>query len=211
MIFHRLAQEESSSTNDMMQQAIGDNILDDDYQQNCHNDNNHGNQTITNATTENSGKDENAEQPIDHLDDDGNDDVEEPADEEPDWEKLGENEPATLEQVDIFLRAREIRDEADERFSSVMDECNIMLDNTKKQILQAAADMHNMHREELDFLEAEIKQTLVWNHQIRTKMKRELEETRTRAQGLFSQLLMTVSQPLAQSCGAGKRSNPRGN
>ena len=121
---------------------------------------------------------------------------EEAVEDEPDWEKLAENEPAALEQVELYLKAREIRDEADEHFSNVMDECNTALENAQKRILQAAADMHNMHREELDYLESEIKQTLVWNHQVRSKMKRELEETRARAQGLFSQLLMNVSQPL---------------
>lgn len=116
-----------------------------------------------------------------------------------------------MEQLELFLKTREIRDEADERFSNAMDECNTALENAKKSILQAAADMHNMHREELDYLESEIKQTLVWNHQVRSKMKRELEETRTRAQGLFSQLLMTVSQPLPFNGGANsfQRDNTR--
>ena len=182
----------------MAQQSNITNIVDDDYH---HNDDNDRNQAPA----------ENPEHPTEQHNGDGNDDVEEPVDEEPDWEKLGENDPAALEQVDIFLRAREIRDEADEHFSSVMDECNTMLENTKKQILQAAADMHNMHREELDYLEAEIKQTLLWNHQMRTKMKRELEETRTRAQGLFSQLLMTVSQPLTKVCGVAPRTDSRAN
>lgn len=135
---------------------------------------------------------------------------EEAVEDEPDWEKLAENEPAALEQVELFLKTREIRDEADERFSNVMDECNTALENAQKRILQAAADMHNMHREELDYLESEIKQTLVWNHQVRSKMKRELEETRARAQGLFSQLLMTVSQPLAFVSGANFRRDNAG-
>lgn len=182
------------------------NIVDDDY---YHNDDNDRNQTAPSATNANLRREENAEHPPEQDNGDGTDDMEEPVDEEPDWEKLGENEPAAQEQVDFFLRAREIRDEADERFSSVMDECNTMLENTKKQILQAAADMHNIHREELDYLESEIKQTLLWNHQIRTKMKRELEETRTRAQGLFSQLLMTVSQPLTLGCSVGQRNEKR--
>jgi hypothetical protein len=109
---------------------------------------------------------------------------------------LGDNEPAARQQVELFLRTRELRDEADERFSVVMDECHTLFETAKKQMLQAAADVHNMHRDELDYLEAEIKQTLVWNHQVRMKMRQELEESRTRAQGMFSQLLQTVSHPM---------------
>jgi len=132
---------------------------------------------------------------IDNRGDNQEDD--EVIDEEPDWEKLlGESEPAAKEQIELFLRTREIRDEADETFSAAMDECNIRMEEAKKKILQAAADMHNFHRERLDNLEVDIKHTVVWNHQLRTKMKKELEETRSKAQGLFSQLLMSVSQPL---------------
>jgi len=145
-----------------------------------------------------------------HDDKQDDDHVEDTTEEEPDWDALRENGPAAQDQVEIFLKAREIRDEADDRFSSVMDECNTMLEATKKQILQAAADMHNMHREELDYLETEIKQTLVWNHQVRTKMKQELEETQNRAQGLFSHLLMTVSQPLKFFAGGSKRDDSVG-
>lgn len=109
---------------------------------------------------------------------------------------MGENDPATQEQIELFLKTREIRDQTDDSFSKVMDECNTILEDAKKQILQAAADMHNVHRQELNDLERDIRGTLVWNHEARTKMKLELEETQSRAQGLFSQLLMTVSQPM---------------
>mmetsp|Transcript_28153 Transcript_28153/g.41585 ORF Transcript_28153/g.41585 Transcript_28153/m.41585 type:complete len:236 (-) Transcript_28153:1032-1739(-) len=122
---------------------------------------------------------------------------EEAVDDEPDWENLGENEPVVKEQIELFLKTREIRDEADSRFAVAMDECNASMEKAKEQILQAAADIHHFHQERLDNLEAEIKQRVVWNHQLRTQMTKELEDTRSKAQGLFSQLLMSVSQPLA--------------
>lgn len=118
-------------------------------------------------------------------------------DEEPDWDKLGANDPNAQAQIDMFLKAREMRDQADDHFSHTMDDCHNRLEATKKQILQAVANVHNLHRTELDYLEADIKSTLIWNHKARTEMTAQLEETRNRAQGLFQQLLMNVSaQPL---------------
>lgn len=108
------------------------------------------------------------------------------------------------EQIELFLKTREIRDEADSRFAAAMDECNASMEKAKEEILQAAADIHHFHQEQLDNLEAEIKQRVVWNNQLRKQMKKDLEETRSKAQGLFSQLLMSVSQPMAFLSGSKK-------
>jgi hypothetical protein len=96
-----------------------------------------------------------------------------------------------------------MRDQADDHFSHAMDDCHARLEATKKAILQAVANVHNLHRTELDYLEADIKSTIVWNHKARTEMTAQLEETRNRAQGLFQQLLMNVSSSQASLFGAG--------
>eukprot|EP00545_Synedropsis_sp_CCMP1620_P005913 CAMPEP_0119015198 /NCGR_PEP_ID=MMETSP1176-20130426/10608_1 /TAXON_ID=265551 /ORGANISM="Synedropsis recta cf, Strain CCMP1620" /LENGTH=242 /DNA_ID=CAMNT_0006968469 /DNA_START=91 /DNA_END=819 /DNA_ORIENTATION=+ len=118
--------------------------------------------------------------------------VDDEEDEEPDWDNLGATDPNAQAQIDLFLKAREMRDQADDSFSHTMDDCHNRLEATKKAILQAVANVHNLHRTELDYLEADIKSTLLWNHKARTEMTAQLEETRNRAQGLFQQLLMNV-------------------
>lgn len=131
-------------------------------------------------------------------------------DEEPDWDKLSQHEPAKTD-VATFLQARATQDAADERFAAFLDDCHASFKQCLDDLLQTAADVHTLHRERLDALEGEIRQTVVWNEEMRSRMHQKLEEGATAAQGLFSkllqqigsaQLMLSAAQPVDQGVDA---------
>ena len=115
--------------------------------------------------------------------------------EEPDWEQISQHEPAQTD-VPIFLSARDRRDAAFSRFGAALDECHANLKNSVDELLSTAASIHHVQSEKLDELEMEIKQHFIGNEEKRAAMHQRLQESATAAQGLFSQLLQRVSQPL---------------
>jgi len=125
---------------------------------------------------------------------------EELEEEEPNWEAISLHEPAKSD-VPIFLSARNRRETAFSRFSEALDECHASLKHSVDELLTTAAKIHHDQSEKLDELEMEIKQYCVGNEQKRAVMHKRLEESATAAQGLFSQLLMRVSQPFSNVCG----------
>jgi len=123
---------------------------------------------------------------------------EEQEEEDPNWEIISKHEPAQTD-VPIFLSARDHRDEAYARFGAALDECHASLKHSVDELLSTAASIHHVHSEKLDELEIAIKDHFVGNEAKRDAMHRKLQESATAAQGLFSQLLMRVSQPLADT------------
>lgn len=119
-------------------------------------------------------------------------------DDEPDWDAVAQHEPAKTD-APIFLAARDRRAAANERFAAVLDEIHASLRHSVDEILKTAADMHNEQRERLDDYEIELKRDFIENEAARDVMHKKLEESATAAQGLFAQLLMRVSQPLASA------------
>jgi len=142
------------------------------------------------------------EDPQDDNNQDRDEDVqeEEEQEEEPDWESIAQHEPAQTD-VPVFLSARDHRDAADERFAAMLDECHKALHQAVDDLLNTAADIHNVQREKLDALELQLKTDFVCNEEARATMQRRLEESATAAQGLFAKLLMRVSQPLFAAAG----------
>lgn len=117
-------------------------------------------------------------------------------DDEPDWNVILQHEPAKTD-APVFLAARDRRDVADERFAAALDQCHAVLKQCIEDLLKTAANIHNMQREKLDGLEIELKDYFTQNEENRVLMEKRLQESATAAQGLFAQLLMRVSQPIA--------------
>ena len=120
-------------------------------------------------------------------------------DEDPDWEVISLHEPAKSD-VPIFLSARNSRNDAHLRFGAALDECHASLKNSMDELLSTAASIHHVQSEKLDALEMEIKHLLVENEDRRATMQQKLQESATAAHGLFTELLMKVSQPLKMTC-----------
>jgi hypothetical protein len=112
-----------------------------------------------------------------------------------DWDKLAQTEPARTD-IPIFLGALSRKEAANERFAAMLDECHSSLHECVDTLLQTVADVHNMHGNQMEAMEADIKHNLVCNHEARIQMERRLQESATAAQGIFAKLLMRVTEPL---------------
>jgi hypothetical protein len=112
-----------------------------------------------------------------------------------DWDKLSQSEPARTD-IPIFLGALSRKEAANERFAAVLDECHSSLHECVDALLQTVADVHNIHSNQMEAMEADIKHNLVCNDEARALMQRRLQESATAAQGLFAKLLMRVTEPL---------------
>lgn len=123
------------------------------------------------------------------------DDEEQPPQDDLDWDKLAQSEPARTD-IPVFLAALARKEQADERFAAVLDEAHSSLLSCVNALLQTVADVHNMQRERMDAMEADIKHNLVCNDEARAQMQVRLQESATAAQGLFQRLLQRVTEPL---------------
>jgi hypothetical protein len=115
-----------------------------------------------------------------------------PGEEDPDWDELTKQEPAKTD-VPIFLAARDRRDQSDERFAAMLDDFHASFKASTDTLLQIAADIYDMHREKLDFMEGNIKQNMVWNEETRAQMEKTVAETSSTAQSAIAGLLQRLS------------------
>ena len=113
-------------------------------------------------------------------------------DEDPEWDELIKHEPAKTD-VPIFLAARDRRDQSDERFAAMLDEFHASYKASTDALLQFAADIYDMHREKLDFMEGNVKQSMVWNNETRARMEQTVAELATTSQGAIAGLLMRLN------------------
>ena len=116
-------------------------------------------------------------------------------DQEPDWDTIAQDGPARTD-APIFLAAREKLKAAEDQFAAALDEINAALKQSIDDLLNTAANIHNIQLEKLEALEADLKHSFVGNHEARVEMQTNLEQSAKNAQGLFAQLLMRVSQPI---------------
>ena len=112
-----------------------------------------------------------------------------------DWDKLAQSEPARTD-VPIFLTALGHKEAADDRLALVLDEAHQSLLGAVEALLTTVANVHNMQRDRLEAMEADIKHNLVCNDQARAQMQVRLEESAHAAQGLFAKLLQRVTAPI---------------
>jgi hypothetical protein len=122
---------------------------------------------------------------------------EEEQDDDIDWDKLAQSEPAATD-IPIFLGAHSRKEAANERFAAILDECHSSLHECVDALLQTVADVHNLHSNQMEAMEADIKHNLVCNDEARAQMQLRLQESATAAQGLFAKLLQRVTEPLHQ-------------
>jgi hypothetical protein len=116
-------------------------------------------------------------------------------DDDIDWDTLAQSEPAATD-IPIFLGAHSRKEAADERFAAVLDECHSSLHDCVDALLQTVADVHNLHSNQMEAMEADIRHNLVCNDEARAQMQLRLQESATAAQGLFAKLLQRVTEPL---------------
>jgi hypothetical protein len=83
-----------------------------------------------------------------------------------DWDKLAQTEP-THTDVPIFLGALSRKEAANEHFAATLDECHSSLHECIDTLLQTVAGVHNMHSNQMEAMEADIKHKLVCNHESR--------------------------------------------
>lgn len=112
-----------------------------------------------------------------------------------DWNKLAQSEPARTD-VPIFLAALSRKEAANDRFAAVLDEAHSSLLQSVEALLQTVADVHNVQRDRMEAMEADIKHNLVCNDEARAQMQVRLQESANAAQGLFSKLLQRVTEPI---------------
>ena len=115
-----------------------------------------------------------------------------------DWDKLAQCEPARTD-IPMFLGALSRKEAANERFAAMLDECHVSLHQCVDALLQTVANVHNVHSNQMEAMEADIKHNLVCNHEARAQMERRLQESATAAQGLFAKLLMRVTEPIQEA------------
>jgi hypothetical protein len=116
-------------------------------------------------------------------------------DDDVDWDKLAQSEPARTD-IPIFLAALGEKEAADDRLALVLDEAHQSLLGAVEALLTTVANVHNMQRDRLEAMEADIKHNLVCNDQARAQMQVRLQESAHAAQGLFAKLLERVTAPI---------------
>jgi hypothetical protein len=134
------------------------------------------------------------ESPSRHEEEDQEEQQEE-EDDDIDWDKLAQSEPARTD-IPIFLAALARKDAADERFALALDEAHQSLLGAVEALLTTVANVHNMQRDRLEAMEADIKHNIICNDQARAQMQVRLEESANAAQGLFAKLLQRVTDPI---------------
>jgi len=123
------------------------------------------------------------------------DDDEEQQEDDIDWDKLAQSEPARTD-IPIFLAAHARKEEANDRFAAVLDDAHSSLLACVEALLTTVAEVHNVQRDRLEAMEADIKHNLVCNDEARAQMQVRLQESANAAQGLFAKLLQRVTEPI---------------
>lgn len=143
----------------------------------------------------------------------GINEVDQPADDEPNWERILQHDPARTE-VPIFLAGRSRRDETNDRLGAGLDLLHNSVAANMKGLGEVVKTLLNDRAEKLYEYEVILKNDYVYNEKSRASMHAKLEESAKMAQGLFANLLMRVAQPgdeagAASAIGAaGVASNP---
>ena len=122
-------------------------------------------------------------------DDDGNG-----GDQEPDWGKIMQNEPARAE-VPVFLAGRERREAACNRFQSSIENYHAVMEGYAQELTQTVADLYNNRMLKLYEHEQVLKQEYAFNDESRGKMLHKLQESSAAIQKMFQEMIVRVMLP----------------
>jgi len=125
---------------------------------------------------------------------------------EPDWAAIAAHPPSS-EDVPLFLAARDRRIAAETAFSAALDEVHDRLNIHVQELLAAAAEVYNVHKQRFDEMEEHIISSMTHNDRARREMEVKLNESAERAHSMFQKLLMRVTGPLVGNTSRGHGSN----
>jgi hypothetical protein len=115
-------------------------------------------------------------------------------DEEPNWGKMIQHEPAQTE-VPVFLAGRERREAACTRFQSAIEDYHSVMEGYTQQLTQTVADLYNSRMLKLNEHEQILKQEYAFNDDARRKMLHKLQESSAAIQTMFQEMIMRVMLP----------------
>lgn len=109
------------------------------------------------------------------------------ANEEPEWDKLIEAHEPNRNKVNRFLRAREMKNQADLLLNEIMEEVDATFQDIEGRTTNCIwSIMDKIEGENMQPLEATLKDTIVDNHARRQENRQKLEETDQAAENFFT-------------------------
>ena len=115
-------------------------------------------------------------------------------DQEPDWGKIMQHEPAQTE-VPVFLNGRERREAACSRFQSSIEDYHAIMDGYAQELTQTVADLYNNRMLKLNEHEQILKHEYAFNDESRGQMLRKLQDSSASIQKMFQEMIMRVMLP----------------
>eukprot|EP00986_Skeletonema_menzelii_P000323 scaffold92_cov140-Skeletonema_menzelii.AAC.2 len=115
-------------------------------------------------------------------------------DQEPDWGKIMQHEPAQTE-VPVFLNGRERREAACSRFQRSIEDYHAIMDGYAQELTQTVADLYNNRMLKLNEHEQILKHEYAFNDESRGKMLHKLQESSANIQKMFQEMIMRVMLP----------------
>lgn len=106
---------------------------------------------------------------------------------EPDWQMIASN-PRAKDDVPVFLSAQQKRRDAENRFACAMDSAFEELRFCSESLLRIAAGVSNSKSEQLDHMEANIREVFIQNHQSMSDMNTKLQAFAIQAQKQVEEL-----------------------
>ncbi len=122
------------------------------------------------------------------------DNDEEAPEEEPDWEKMTQFEPARTE-VPIFLSARDRREESNHRYISAIEDLDNSLSHGIEELVQTMEELFHSNGEKLFGYETNLKSDYAYIEKLRASLQMKLQKSFNAATAYFNNLLQRVAQP----------------
>ena len=122
---------------------------------------------------------------------------EELTNEDPDWSKLEEHEP-NRDKIDRFLRARDMKAQADMMLKETVDQVSAVLHDIERGTTDCLYDiMDKIEQEKTKPLHASLKYTIRDNHARRQENRQKLESTNQVARGFFANTMALLQRGAA--------------
>mmetsp|Transcript_14050 Transcript_14050/g.28427 ORF Transcript_14050/g.28427 Transcript_14050/m.28427 type:complete len:399 (+) Transcript_14050:159-1355(+) len=135
---------------------------------------------------------ENGEYPSESTQRDDDEDA--TAEEEPDWEKIMQFEPARTE-VPIFLSACDRREESNHRYTTAVEDLDNALSHGIEELVQTMEDLLHSRGEKYFEYETNLKSDYAYIEKLRASLQMKLQKSFNAATAYFNNLLQRVAQP----------------